>query len=155
MELYRNIIDDLKAWKDRSDIGLLREMAALPPEAILSGNTTYTEFKGALAENQVLQSLACQLEVLPRYWTSVGKAEVDFVIQLGMDIAPVEVKSDTRLGGKSLSVYEMNYHPAYKIRYSLNNLKVDDNLLNIPLYLADWTTRLVSIYAGVCLLQDK
>ncbi len=49
------------------------------------------------------------------------------------------IKSDTRLGGKSLAVYDTNYHPAYKIRYSLNNLKMDDNLINIPLYLADWT----------------
>lgn len=138
--------DDFSAFKIYlSDIGLLRELSGLPTEAVLSGNTVYTEFKGALAENYVLQSLACQLEILPRYWTSIGKAEVDFVIQLGTHIIPVEVKSENRLGGKSLSVYDTNYHPVYKIRYSLNNLKVDDNLINIPLYLADWTRRLVSI----------
>lgn len=136
--------DDLSAFKIYlSDIGLLRELSGLPPEAILAGNSAYMEFKGALAENYVLQSLVCQLDVLPRYWASVGKAEVDFVIQLGTDIVPIEVKSDTRLGGKSLAVYDTNYHPAYKIRYSLNNLKMDDNLINIPLYLADWTTKLV------------
>lgn len=117
----------------------------MPPEAILSGNVVYTEFKGALAENYVLQSLVCQIEVLPRYWTSLGKAEVDFIIQLGIDIIPAEVKSETRLGGKSLSVYDNNYRPPYKIRYSLNNLKMDGNLINIPLYLADWTVKLVSI----------
>ncbi|WP_293667591.1 AAA family ATPase [uncultured Parabacteroides sp.] len=139
--------DDLSAFKIYiSDIGLLRELAGLPPEAVLAGSAIYTEFKGALAENYVLQSLVCQLEVLPRYWTSVGKAEVDFVVQLEMDIVPVEVKSDTRIGGKSLSVYDSNYHPAYKIRYSLNNLKKDDNLINIPLYLADWTTKLVALH---------
>ena len=138
--------DDLSAFKIYlSDIGLLRELAGLPPEAILSGNVVYTEFKGALAENYVLQSLVCQIEVLPRYWTSLGKAEVDFIIQLNMDIIPAEVKSETRLGGKSLSVYDDNYRPAYKIRYSLNNLKMDGNLINIPLYLADWTVKLVSI----------
>lgn len=138
--------DDLSAFKIYlSDVGLLRELAGLPAEVVLSGNVTYTEFKGALAENYVLQSLVCQLEILPRYWASVGKAEVDFVIQMGIDIVPVEVKSDTRLGGKSLSVYDLNYKPAYKVRYSLNNLKKDGNLINIPLYLADWTTKLVSI----------
>lgn len=138
--------DDFSAFKIYlSDIGLLRELSGLPTEAVLTGNTVYTEFKGALAENYVLQSLACQLEILPRYWTSIGKAEVDFVIQSGTHIIPVEVKSENRLGGKSLSVYDANYHPVYKIRYSLNNLKVDDNLINIPLYLADWTRRLVSI----------
>ncbi|MCD7849051.1 MAG: ATP-binding protein [Parabacteroides sp.] len=139
--------DDLSAFKIYiSDIGLLRELAGLPPEAVLAGSAIYTEFKGALAEDYVLQSLVCQLEVLPRYWTSVGKAEVDFVVQLEMDIVPVEVKSDTRIGGKSLSVYDSNYHPAYKIRYSLNNLKKGDNLINIPLYLADWTTKLVALH---------
>ena len=138
--------DDLSAFKIYlSDVGLLRELAGLPAEVVLSGNATYTEFKGALAENYVLQSLVCQLEILPRYWASVGKAEVDFVIQMGVNIVPVEVKSDTRLGGKSLSVYDLNYKPAYKVRYSLNNLKKDGNLINIPLYLADWTTKLVSI----------
>lgn len=137
--------DDLSAFKIYlSDIGLLRELSGLPPEAVLSGNIVYTEFKGALAENYVLQSLASQLEVLPRYWTSIGKAEVDFVIQLGLDIIPVEVKSENRLGGKSLSVYDASYSPDYKIRYSLNNLKMDNNLINIPLYLADWTAKLIS-----------
>ncbi len=138
--------DDLSAFKIYiSDIGLLRELAGLPPEAVLAGSAIYTEFKGALAENYILQSLVCQLEVLPRYWTSIGKAEVDFVVQLDMNIIPVEVKSDTRIGGKSLSVYDSIYHPAYKIRYSLNNLKKDDNLINIPLYLADWTIKLVAL----------
>lgn len=84
------------------------------------------------------------MEVLPRYCTSIGKAEVDFVIQLGLDIIPVEVKSENRLGGKSLSVYDASYSPDYKIRYSLNNLKMDNNLINIPLYLADWTAKLIS-----------
>lgn len=136
--------DDLSAFKIYiSDIGLLRELSGLPPEAILTGNTAYTEFKGALAENYVLQSLVSQLEVLPRYWTSAGKAEVDFVVQMGTDIVPIEVKSDTRLGGKSLAIYDINYHPTYKIRYSLNNLKMDNNLINIPLYLADWTIKLL------------
>lgn len=76
--------------------------------------------------------------------TSIGKAEVDFVIQSGSEIIPVEVKAQTRLGGKSLSVYDANYHPACKLRYSLNNLKQDGTLINIPLYLADWTKKIVN-----------
>ena len=62
------------------------------------GNGAYTEFKGAIAENYVLQSLVPQYDILPRYWTSIGKAEVDFVIQSGSEIIPVEVKAQTRLG---------------------------------------------------------
>lgn len=138
--------DDLSAFKIYlSDVGLLRELAGLPPEAVLGGSSVYTEFKGAFAENYVLQSLVNQLDVQPRYWTSAGKAEVDFVIQSGMDIIPIEVKSDIRLGGKSLSVYDSTYTPTHKIRYSLNNLKKDGTLINIPLYLADWTTKLMSV----------
>ena len=137
--------DDLSAFKVYlSDVGLLRELSGLPPEAIFLGNETYTEFKGAVAENYVLQSLAPQYDILPRYWTSIGKAEVDFIIQSDSDIIPVEVKAQTRLGGKSLSVYDATYHPVCKLRYSLNNLKQDGTLINIPLYLADWTKKIVS-----------
>lgn len=137
--------DDLSAFKVYlSDIGLLRELSGLPPEAIFLGNETYTEFKGAVAENYVLQSLAPQYDILPRYWTSLGKAEVDFIIQSDSDIIPVEVKAQTRLGGKSLSVYDATYHPVCKLRYSLNNLKQDGTLINIPLYLADWTRKIIS-----------
>ena len=127
-----------------SDVGLLRELSGLPPEAIFLGNETYTEFKGAVAENYVLQSLAPQYDILPRYWTSLGKAEVDFIIQSDSDIIPVEVKAQTRLGGKSLSVYDATYHPVCKLRYSLSNLKQDGTLINIPLYLADWTRKIIS-----------
>ena len=138
--------DDLGTFKLYTlDLGLLRRLSELDASILLLPTPAYTEYKGALAENYILQSLVCQLEVLPRYWTSIGKAEVDFVVQLDMNIIPVEVKSDTRIGGKSLSVYDSIYHPAYKIRYSLNNLKKDDNLINIPLYLADWTIKLVAL----------
>ena len=137
--------DDLSAFKVYlSDVGLLRELSGLPSEIIFLGNSAYTEFKGAIAENYVLQSLVPQYDILPRYWTSIGKAEVDFVIQSGSEIIPVEVKAQTRLGGKSLSVYDANYHPACKLRYSLNNLKQDGTLINIPLYLADWTKKIVN-----------
>lgn len=94
---------------------------------------------------ELYRSIIEDMQVLPRYWTSVGKAEVDFVIQIRVNIIPVEVKADTRLGGKSLAICNMNYHPAYKVRYSLNNLKMDDGLLNIPFYLADWTVKLLSL----------
>ena len=111
---------------------------------MLNGNGTYVEFKGAIAENYILQSLVTQYDVKPRYWTSAGKAEVDFVIQHGTNVIPIDVKSGTRLTGKSLYIYDGLYHPQLKIRFSLNGLKRDDNLLNIPLYLADWTKQIVS-----------
>ena len=137
--------DDVASFKIyMCDVGLLRRLASLPPEVVLNGNGTYVEFKGAIAENYILQSLVTQYDVKPRYWTSVGKAEVDFVIQHGTNVIPIDVKSGTRLTGKSLYIYDGLYHPQLKIRFSLNGLKRDDNLLNIPLYLADWTKQIVS-----------
>jgi predicted AAA+ superfamily ATPase len=138
--------DDLSAFKIYlSDIGLLRRLAKLPPETTLHSSPLYAEFKGAVTENAVLQSLVTQLEVMPRYWTSEGKAEVDFLIQLGERIIPIEVKSAHSVAGKSLNVFNEKYAPQLRIRYSFNNLKKDGNLLNIPIFLADWTKRLIEL----------
>ena len=136
--------DDLTAFKIYlSDIGLLRKLAKLPSEIILNNSPLYSEFKGAMTENYVLQSLITQFEVMPRYWTSEGKAEVDFILQNGMEIIPIEVKSSNAISGKSLHVYNEKYSPKLRVRYSFNNLKKDGNLLNIPVFLADWTKRII------------
>ncbi|MDR1632531.1 MAG: ATP-binding protein [Dysgonamonadaceae bacterium] len=136
--------DDLKAFKIYlSDAGLLRRLAKLPPEVIVNNSPLYIEFKGAMTENIVLQSLVSQFEVMPRYWTSQRNAEVDFLLQNGLDIIPVEVKSAHSVAGKSLALYNELYNPVLRIRYSFNNLRKDGNLLNIPVFLADWTKELV------------
>jgi predicted AAA+ superfamily ATPase len=137
--------DDLTAFKIYlSDIGLLRKLAKLPPEIILNSSPLYSEFKGAMTENYVLQSLVKQFEVMPRYWTSDGKAEVDFLLQNGLEIIPIEVKSAHSIAGKSLHIYNEKYSPTLRIRYSFNNLKKDGNLLNIPVFLADWTKQIIA-----------
>ena len=134
--------DDISAFKIYlCDIGLLRRLSVLPADAVVGNNPLYTEFKGAMSENYVLQSLVPQLDLTPRYWTSEGKAEVDFLIQYKTEIIPVEVKSGTNLVGKSLIVYGEKFSPKTKIRYSLSNLKNDGRVVNIPLFLADWTRR--------------
>lgn len=136
--------DDLSAFKIYlCDGGLLRVMAQLPSEVFWSDNALYTEFKGAMAENMVLQSLAAHFDVLPRYWVSEGKAEVDFLLQRSVRLIPIEVKSGTRLSGRSLGIYVKQYAPEIAVRYSMNNLKKDGHLLNIPLFLADWTDKLL------------
>lgn len=128
------------------DVGLLRKLSHLPAEVLLSPNEMFTEFKGAVAENQVLTSLLAQGYEMPHYWTLQGnKAEVDFLVQDGLDILPMEVKSDERISGKSFAEYDKKYNPELRIRYSMKNLKKDGNLLNIPLYLADWTKRLTQL----------
>ena len=134
---------DLSAFKVYAfDCGLLRRLAKLSPEVILSGNAGYIEFKGALAENAILQALIPQSDGLPYYWSSQNRAEVDFLLQHGTIVIPVEVKAENRISGKSLSVYTAKFVPSLKIRYSMNNLKENDGLLSIPSFLADWTYRI-------------
>lgn len=139
--------DDLSAFKIYvCDVGLLRAMAQLPPGVFWSENPLYMEFKGAMAENIVLQSLIAQFEVTPRYWASTGTAEVDFLLQHGVMLSPVEVKAGTSLNGKSLAVYRNQFAPEIALRYSMKNLHKDESLLNIPIFMADWTNRLLDIY---------
>jgi len=136
--------DDLGAFKlYMYDVGLLRRMSQLDPIAIREGNRLFTEFKGALSENYILQSLIGQFEVTPRYWTSGNRAEIDYLIQYRNEIVPIEVKSGESIKGKSLAVYDNLFKPAVRIRYSLKNICIDNGLLNIPLFLADHTRRLL------------
>lgn len=136
--------DDLGAFKIYSlDVGLLRRLSGLAPSAIAEGNRLLTEFKGALSENYILQSLVGQCENRPRYWTSGNRAEVDFILQLENEIIPIEVKADENVTGKSLTLYRKEFEPRASIRYSLKNLKQDGDLINIPLFLADLTLSLI------------
>jgi len=138
--------DDLSAFKlFLADTGILRRLSGLDPVAIKEGNRLFTEFKGALSENFILQSLAPQFDVLPRYWTSEGKSEIDFLLQYQNILIPVEVKSDLNIRGKSLSWYNKQFNPELRIRYSLKNLNINDGLLNIPLFMADQTLKLTRL----------
>ena len=138
--------DDLSAFKIYlSDIGLLRKLAEVPVAALVTKDDVigFREFKGAFAENYVLQSLSTQSTVNLRYWTSNNSAEVDFLLQYDTHILPIEVKSGKSTSSRSLTLYNAEKHPILRIRYSDKELKLDDNLLNIPLYMADWTFALL------------
>lgn len=144
-----NAYDDVSSFKIYfCDTGLLRSISSLPADIFRETNPMFKEFQGALAENAILQALLPQFKPEPRYWTSSGTAEVDFVIQNGLSVIPVEVKSGTNTSGKSLSVYIKKYAPKLSIIYSMNNLRVDKNILHIPLFLADWTKRIIEISEG-------
>ena len=138
--------DDLSAFKIYLvDVGLLRRLSLLDPIAIKEGDRLFVEFKGALSENFVLQSLVRQYETPLRYWTSGNKAEIDFLLQHENTIIPVEVKSGTSVTGKSLTLYNKRYQPPVRIRYSLKNLGQDESLLNIPLFMADYTLKIIDM----------
>ena len=141
--------DDLSAFKIYLvDVGLLRRLSQLAPTVFGEGNRLFTEFKGALTENYVLQTLIPQFEVAPRYWTQTNPPyEVDFLIQRENDIFPIEVKSEANTTSRSLKKFKELFPDKVKlrIRFSLDNLKLDGDMLNIPLFMADQTDRLIGI----------
>lgn len=141
--------DDLTAFKlYLVDVGLLRRLALLAPSAFSEGNRLFTEFKGALSENYVLQALQIQFEATPRYWSVLNPSyEVDFLIQRENDIFPVEVKSEDNVDSASLRKFKEKFADKVKlrIRFSLDNLKLDGDLLNIPLFMADYADKLIGL----------
>ncbi len=141
--------DDVSAFKIYlCDVGLLRRMAYLAPSAITEGNRLFMEFKGALTENFILQSLIPQFEPTPRYWSQLNPTyEVDFLVQRENEIMPIEVKSGGNVQSTSLRKFCTLFPDEIKmrIRFSLENLKRDGNLLNIPLFLVDEVQRLLGI----------
>ena len=121
------------------DCGLLRRLANLPSLIVMDPIANYTEFKGAMAENVVLQAILPLLKSqIPCYWTSDRDAEVEFVIQWGEDIVPIEVKAENNVNGNSLSEYTKKYKPNYRIRFSMLNLQFNGGLLSCPSPLAGW-----------------
>lgn len=141
--------DDLSAFKIYlADVGVLRRLAQLAPTAFTEGNRLFTEFKGSLTENFVLQTLLTQFEVTPRYWAQNNPPyEVDFLIQRENEIFPVEVKAEGNIRSKSLKKFKELFPDKVKlrVRFSLDNLKLDDDVLNIPLFMADYTDRLLGL----------
>ncbi len=117
------------------DVGLLRKLSKLPYEVILESSALYTEFKGAMTENFVLCELLKSSENTPYYWTSGNLAEVDFVIQCGTQIVPIEVKSERNVKAKSLAEYRKKYEPVYAVKTSMRSETNGIGVLNIPLYL--------------------
>ena len=121
------------------DVGLLRRLSQLAPTVFGDGNRLFTEFKGALTENYVLQTLIPQFEVAPRYWTQTNPPyEVDFLIQRENDIFPIEVKSEANTTSRSLKKFKELFPDKVKlrIRFSLYNLKLEGDMVNIPLFMA-------------------
>lgn len=145
--------DDLSAFKIYlADVGVLRRLAQLAPTAFTEGNRLFTEFKGSLTENFVLQTLLTQFEVTPRYWAQNNPPyEVDFLIQRENEIFPVEVKAEGNIRSKSLKKFKELFPDKVKlrVRFSLDNLKLDDDVLNIPLFMADRTESLLGIALNI------
>ena len=133
------------------DVGLLRVLAGLPRSAFGRTDELFSQFKGGFAENYVAQALAPQLTAAPRYWTNdKPRHEVDFLVQLGERVVPVEVKSGDNVRASSLRYYTRKYAGAatLRLRLSMLGLRQDDDLLNVPLPLADHAIRLAEEALG-------
>ena len=122
------------------DTGLLKHMAGIDNSAILL-KTEY-QFKGPLSENYVLQQLRGQFEVDPRYYSDKN-SEIDFVLQYGTEIIPIEVKGGEDKSAPSFKRYVVNHRPQYAIRFSKRGYRKDGNITNLPLYLARKTRELL------------
>lgn len=123
------------------DTGLLKHMAGIDNSAILL-KSDY-QFKGALTENYVLQQLKEVFDTEPRYFTDGHNSEIDFVLQCGMDIIPVEVKAGEEKSAPSFKKYIEKYNPKVAIRYSKNGYLKNGEITNIPLYLVGKTRELI------------
>jgi len=121
-----------------ADAGLLRTKFRLDPSTVIKGDQLFVEFKGILTENYVLQSLVRQLGSEIFYWRSGNSAEIEFLLQKSNRIIPIEVKSALSVKSRSLSEYRKKYAPELSIRFSLKNVERNDDLINFPLYMADW-----------------
>ena len=124
------------------DTGLLKQMAGIDNSAILL-KSTY-QFKGPLTENYVLQQLRGQFNVMPRYFSS-RNGEIDFVLQCGMEIIPVETKGGEDKSAPTFKKYVADNHPQYAVRFSKMGYRKDGNITNIPLYLVGKTKELLGI----------
>ncbi len=122
------------------DTGLLKHMAGIDNSAILLKNTY--QFKGPLTENFVLQQLRGQFEIQPRYFSDKN-SEIDFVIQHGTEIIPLEVKAGEDKSAPSFKKYVSQCHPKHALRFSKRNYQKDGYITNLPLYLARKTKELL------------
>ena len=129
--------EDLKAFKlYLVDIGLLGALAGLKQSALLDGNDMFVEFKGALTEQYVLQQLVTDPDIGIYYYTNDrGNCEIDFLIDDGDKVIPLEVKAELNLKAKSLKTYREKYSPEVAVRTSMADYKENDGLVDMPLYI--------------------
>lgn len=128
--------EDLRAFKlFIVDVGLLGCMTGLRQRTLLDGNDLFAEFKGALTEQYVCQQLKTVGDLGIYYYTNDrSSCEVDFIIDTGEQIIPVEVKAEINLKAKSLKTYCEKYSPEISVRTSMADYKKEDWLINLPLY---------------------
>lgn len=128
------IYEDILSFKMYySDVGLLSMKVGVPANNVIHNLQISDKMRGMLAENYVAQEL-CAKGIIPYYWVSDNQAEVDFVIQIGDSVIPIEVKSADNVRAKSLGIFRSKYTPEYSIRVSTKNFGFENGIKSIPLY---------------------
>lgn len=134
---------DLSSFKVYlNDVGLLRRMSRLDSRIILEGHKLFEEFKGSFTENYVFTMLNNFYDGIPNYYT-FDRYEIDFLLQYHNQIIPVEVKSGKSHNHISLTKFHEKYNNEISICFSLDNLKKDGNIVNIPLYLVEYLDQIL------------
>ena len=136
--------EDLKAFKlFVVDVGLLGCLVGLHPHTLLDGNDLFIEFKGALTEQYVCEQLKTLEDLGIYYYTNDrGSCEIDFVVDTGEQIIPIEAKAEVNLKAKSLKFYHEKFSPGISVRTSMADFKKEDWLINLPLYQIEQITRI-------------
>lgn len=116
------------------DCGLLGAMSETPPEIMLVANKGMDEYKGAFTENYVMSQLVATRNTSVFYYSNNAKLEIDFLIQNGTDIVPVEAKAEENLRSKSLSTFVASHPGMHGLRFSMSDYREQDWMTNVPLY---------------------
>lgn len=136
--------NDLSSFKIyMNDVGLLKTMANLDSRIVIQGDKLFEEFKGAFTENYVLNMLNATLDKVPNYFT-FDRHEIDFMIQYQNRIIPIEVKANKSTNNISLTRYNEKYNNDLSIRFSMNNLTKDGNLINVPLFMIEYLEKFIN-----------
>ena len=118
-----------------SDVGLLSLRSRLPAELLVAENNEDNNFMGSVTENYIAQAFTAN-KIPLFYWKNDNTAEVDFVLQKGIDVIPVEVKRGVNTRSKSMTIFAKLYHSPYSIRISQKNFGYENRIKSVPLYAA-------------------
>ena len=140
-----NAYTDLSSFKlYMSDVGLLRRKANLDSKIVIEGNRLFEEFKGALTENFILNMLLFKFDNRPNYYV-FDRHEIDFIIQYKNEIIPIEVKAGESVNNMSLTKFNEANKNKISIRFSTKNLDKSGKILNVPIFMAEYVDKLISI----------
>lgn len=134
-ELPLNAFEDFNTFKIYLlDVGLLSAVNKLTTDTLIMGNEIFNTYKGALTEQYLFQQIRDKVDFV-YYWSADNsRGEIDFVVQKGGKVIPIEVKAEENLRAKSLAAFVARYPKLHALRFSLSDYREQEWMTNIPLY---------------------